>query len=187
MGQPGTRFRLFLRLPQAHQIEHSQAHCDTVSAPSSQRIGYIDRSVQRPSESYLARAVRFAKSILTGGAASLADFATLTALVELFHLAPTRANVPSLLVGATIQFIGNRHLVFSAGHLAIGPQLLGFVLVEIGTFLLNAASFYAVVKWTPVPYPIARLVCSFLIFTLFSYPLWKRVFSHKQRETTKPG
>jgi putative flippase GtrA len=129
--------------------------------------------------------VRFAKSILTGGAASLADFATLTALVELFRLTPTQANIPSLLVGATIQFVGNRHLVFSAGHLAMGPQLFGFVLVEMGTFLLNAGSFYVVVRLSPIPYPIVRLVCSFLVFSLFSYPLWKRVFADKQHGTKK--
>lgn len=138
--------------------------------------------MQKVREPRSHRALRFLKSLLTGGAASLADFATLTALVELGHLAPTKANVPSLLVGATIQFIGNRHMVFQAGHLAVRPQLLGFVLVEMLTFALNAASFHAVVKFTSVPYPIARAVCSFLVFSSFSYPMWKRVFAdHKNK------
>ena len=137
----------------------------------------------------MQRAHRFLKSIVTGGAASIADFATLTVLVELFRLSPTQANIPSLLVGAAIQFVGNRHLVFKAGHLSVGPQLVGFAIVELGTFALNAASFYGVVRFTPVPYPIARVACSFVVFTTFSYPLWKRVFAPSQRpaEPDKPS
>jgi putative flippase GtrA len=115
--------------------------------------------------------------MLTGGAATLVDFGVLTGLVELLHVLPTRANIPSLLAGATIQFVGNRHIVFKAGHLAVRPQLLGFIVVEIGTFALNAVGFHLLVKLTGVPYPIARLLCSFVVFATFSYPLWKRVFA----------
>ena len=128
-------------------------------------------------ESRLQRALRFLTSMLTGGAATLVDFGVLTSLVELLHVSPTRANIPSLLAGATIQFVGNRHMVFKAGHLAVRPQLLGFIVVEIGTFALNAVSFHLLVKLTGVPYPIARLLCSFAVFATFSYPLWKRVFA----------
>ena len=140
-------------------------------------IGYIGWYVSSTTESRLTRAQRFLTSILTGGAATMVDFAVLTALVELFHVAPTRANVPSLLAGAAVQFVGNRHIVFKAGHLAIGPQLLGFLAVELGTFVLNAVSFHLIVKRTSVPYPVVRMLCSFLVFSTFSYPLWKRVFS----------
>lgn len=109
----------------------------------------------------------------------MVDFAVLTALVELCHFAPTRANVPSLLAGAAVQFVGNRHVVFKAGHLSVGPQLLGFLAVELGTFVLNAISFHLCVQFTSVPYPLARILCSFLVFSTFSYPLWKRVFSDR--------
>ena len=133
-------------------------------------------------ESRLQRARRFLTSLLTGGAATLVDFIVLTGLVELLQVSPSRANIPSLLAGAAIQFVGNRHMVFKAGHLAVRPQLLGFIVVEIGTFALNALGFHLLVKLTGVPYPIARLLCSFVVFATFSYPLWKRVFATKPIE-----
>jgi putative flippase GtrA len=118
----------------------------------------------------------FARSVGVGGAATAVDFGALTLLVELATLSPELANVPALLAGATVQFLGCRHLVFGAGHRRLPHQLAGFVLVEVTTLALNGLVFHLLVTQTPVPYPLARALGTFLVFTAFSYPLWHRVF-----------
>jgi putative flippase GtrA len=122
------------------------------------------------------RILRFAKSLLVGGVATLADFAALTALIELAHLHETVANVPALCVGALVQFIGCRHLVFQAARGHLGKQLLGFAVVELATLALNGVAFHLLVTQAGAPYWLARPLGTFAVFVGFSYPLWKWVF-----------
>jgi putative flippase GtrA len=129
---------------------------------------------------------RFVKSLLAGGIATLIDLTTLTLLVEVFGLSPARANVPALLAGAIAQFVGSRGFVFKATQGALAPQLAGFALVELGTFALNATSFHLAITYTPVPYPVARVLCQFLVYVGFSYPLWIKVFSVRSEAASLP-
>ena len=129
---------------------------------------------------------RFVKSVLAGGVATLLDLSVLTLLVEGFGLTPSRANVPALLAGALVQFVGSRRFVFRATEGAVSRQLAGFAAVEAGTFALNAALFHLAVTRTPLPYPVARLACQFLVYAGFSYPLWTRVFSVPAKSAATP-
>ncbi len=123
--------------------------------------------------------MRISRTAIVGGAASLIDFMVLIALVRGADISPQAANVPSLIVGTSVQFFGNRHYVFQAAHGHIGKQLTGFVLAEIVALSLNAAIYYGLVTWTPINYAAARPLGTFLVFTLFSYPLWSLVFRSK--------
>lgn len=111
-----------------------------------------------------------------GAVATLLDLVVLLFLVEVVGLAPLMANVPALLVGAVAQFIGCRHLVFRATDGALGRQAAGFALTEMATLALNAAAFHLLVAVTAVPYPLARPLGTFLVFVLFSFPVWRLVF-----------
>jgi len=122
---------------------------------------------------------RFVASLGVGGAATLVDLLALTLLVELVGLSPDRANVPALLVGAAVQFIGCRHLVFRAGDGQLSRQVLGFAGVEIATLALNGLLFHALLVLTPLPYPVIRLIGTFLVFVSFSYPMWHIVFERR--------
>lgn len=121
-------------------------------------------------------ALRFARGAGVGVVATVVDLLTLALLVEVASLHPTLANVPALLVGAAVQFVGCRHVVFGAGDGSLRRQLVGFALAEAGTLLLNALAFHALVTLTPVPYALARPLGTFLVFIGFSYPVWQRVF-----------
>lgn len=134
----------------------------------------VDSSLE--AATLLARLWRFAKSLLVGGVATLADFVALTALIELAHVRETVANVPALFVGALVQFIGCRHLVFQAARGHLGKQLLGFALVEVATLALNGVAFHLLVTLADAPYWLARPIGTFSVFVGFSYPLWKWVF-----------
>lgn len=118
-----------------------------------------------------------------GALASVADFLVLTGLVELAHLNPALANVPALLVGAFVQFVGCRYFVFRARQGSLSKQLAGFCVTELGTLLLNGLAFHLLVTLTPIPYPIARIAGTFLVFVCFSFPLWAIVFRARPRAT----
>ena len=58
--------------------------------------------------------VRFGRSVIAGAAATLADLGTLGVAIGLVGLSARQANLPALLVGATVQFIGNRQFAFES-------------------------------------------------------------------------
>ena len=122
---------------------------------------------------------RLASAIGVGGLATLMDLVALAALVEVAGLDPSAANVPALLVGACVQFVGCRKLIFRRGPQRSARSQLGpFVLVELGTLALNALFYAWLVQLQPfgAPYALLRLVSTFVVFVGFSFPAWHWVF-----------
>lgn len=124
----------------------------------------------------LASALRVGRSVLVGGAATLIDLGVLALLVEVAHLPATMANVPALLVGALVQFLGCRYFVFEAQGADLRKQAGGFAAVEVATLALNGLVFHALVAGLHAPYVVARPLGTFLVFIAFSYPMWRLVF-----------
>jgi putative flippase GtrA len=125
------------------------------------------------------RAARFARSALVGGLATLADLGAIALLVGGFGLAPRVANLPSLLLGAAVQFVGNRRYAFAAERGSLGRQLAAFSLVEIVALALNALLYDLGARALPLGAAgavVLRAVTSFAVFALWSYPSWRRVF-----------
>ena len=130
-----------------------------------------------------ARLATFARSALTGGAATLVDLGVIALVVGLLHLAPAVANVPALLAGAVVQFFGNRHFAFRGGSGGLARQAALFVVTEAITLLLNGGVYHLVVTHVPlgahavVGAVLLRAVTTNLVFVLWSYPVWKRIFA----------
>jgi putative flippase GtrA len=123
---------------------------------------------------------RFLRSALTGGAATLADVAVIGIAVGLFQVAPRAANVPALLVGAAIQFFGNRHYAFRASSGGLARHAILFAVVEVVALALNALLYDAVASRLPLDAGgamVARALTTNLVFVLWSYPAWRRVFA----------
>ncbi len=139
--------------------------------------------MEQPRETLLARLRRLLRGAGVGIAATAADLLVLALLVEGAGMPVTVANVPALLVGAAVQFVGCRHLVFQASGGALGRQIAGFALAEAGTLALNGLAFHLFVTLTPVPYALARPAGTFLVFVGFSYPVWHLVFRTGRRAT----
>lgn len=119
----------------------------------------------------------FVRSMLVGLVATAVDVGALFVLIHLLGLTPVAANVPALLLGVFLQYVGNKYLAFrdpSPDHLRQGGL---FALIEIGTLLLNAAGFHVLLTMTTVPYALARPTVTLAVYCLFSYPLWARLFS----------
>ena len=127
----------------------------------------------------LARFATFLRSLITGGMATLADVAALAFAVGVLHVSPARASVPALVVGAAVQFFGNRYFAFRAARAPMANQAVLFVATEAVTMVLNAALYQAVASHLPLTLTtavIARVITTNLVFLLWSYPVWKRVF-----------
>jgi putative flippase GtrA len=119
------------------------------------------------------------RSGLAGVAATLADLLTLTVLVTGAHWEARAANVPALLVGGIVNFLGNRHYAFQAQEGNAAKQAVGYAAVEGVALALNGILYDAVLAWWPATaqfYWVLRLVTTNVVFVLWSYPLWQRVF-----------
>jgi putative flippase GtrA len=119
------------------------------------------------------------RSGVVGLAATGADLLVLTLLVEVAHLHPRAANVPALLVGGLVNFVGNRIYAFRAKEGNAAAQAVGYTAVEGVALALNGVLFDAVLRWIPVTdayFWLVRLITTNLVFVAWSYPLWRRVF-----------
>lgn len=128
----------------------------------------------------LARFATFLRSALAGGAATLADLAVIAFAVGVLGVSAQAANIPALLVGAGVQFLGNRHFAFRAARKGSLRRQVGlFVATEIVGLVLNAALYAAVAGAYPLALGsavLARAITTNAVFLLWSYPVWRRVF-----------
>ncbi len=121
----------------------------------------------------------FTRSALVGATASLSDLAVVAFAVGALHLSPRAANLPALLLGAAVQFVGNRLFAFRASAGALRRQLALFALAEAGALALNGALYHLVATALPlsvVGAVLARAATTNAVYVLYSYPLWRRVF-----------
>lgn len=125
----------------------------------------------------VAPSARFVRASLVGLVATAVDLLALAALVELGRLSPALANVPALLAGLAVQFLGCRYVVFAGSKQPLAHQLAGFAAAEAGALALNAALFHVLVSWTTIPYALARPAGQLVVFVAFSFPVWTRVFA----------
>jgi putative flippase GtrA len=122
---------------------------------------------------------------VAGIAATGSDLATLAVLVSVFHVDPRVANVPALLVGGVVNFVGNRYFAFRAHRGHAGKQAAGYTAVEIVALALNGVLYDTVLRMVPgarAAYWLVRLATSHAVFLGWSYPLWRKVFAVPARE-----
>lgn len=124
----------------------------------------------------LHRVGKLLRSSAVGLAATALDLVALVVLVEVFALTAAAANVPALVLGIGVQFAGNKWFAFRDRSSDLVRQGVQFALVEAGTLALNALVFHALVTWTELPYALARVLGTMLVYVAFSYPLWSRIF-----------
>ena len=127
--------------------------------------------------------LQLARAGLAGLAATGADLVTLAVLVSVLHLDPRVANVPALLVGGVVNFVGNRYFAFRAARGHAGVQAAGYTAVELVALALNGLLYDVVLRLVPgarPAYALVRLATSHAVFLGWSYPLWRRVFAVPQ-------
>lgn len=123
--------------------------------------------------------MRLLRSFLAGAAATIVDLAVLAFLVSVLGFDPRHANVPALVAGGIVNFLGNRHFAFRAADGPLAKQIFGYTAVEIVALVLNGVLFDVAMRMLPghtAFYPLVRLATSHVVFLAWSYPLWRLVF-----------
>lgn len=117
------------------------------------------------------------RSAGVGAGATLVDLLTLTLLVSGFGVPASVASAPALLLGMATQFVGTKRFAFRDRSGDWVRQGLAFAAVEAVSLVANLALFELALRFTPVPYVLARVACTSLVYFAISLPLWTRVFS----------
>lgn len=137
-----------------------------------------------PSRDDVAKAAR---SMAVGGAATVVGLGGLWLLVDVFHFTPAQANVPTLLAGSLMQFIGNRQWAFAGTTGKLTLQMPIFFGLEFVAFLFNAGLFELQTRYLGWHYLVARVLATTLVFWAFSFPLWKWLFRPRVQVETEKG
>jgi putative flippase GtrA len=133
-----------------------------------------------PSLRLSARVATFLRSALAGGLATIADLGVIALAVGVLGVSARAANLPALLCGAMVQFFGNRHFAFRARSGSLRRQVVLFAATEAVALALNGVLYDLVAQRFTLGTAtavLARAITTSLVFLLWSYPVWKRVFA----------
>lgn len=127
-------------------------------------------------ESILDRALRFGRACVVGGGATLVDVSVLTTCIRVLDIAPSKARVPALIAGASLQFFGNRTFTFRAQRGSLSRQAWFFLVFEVAALVLNWSVYRALVSHVAfVPPELLSFAGTFVVFVGFAYPMRKLV------------
>lgn len=123
---------------------------------------------------------------LSGAVATAVDVTTLVAEVH--------AGVPIALAafvaataGAVVGFTLGKYVAFRDRRRLTLAQVARFAAVALGTALLMAGAMQLLAVELRVPYLVAKLVCSALVFAAWTYPAQRRIVFHPNRPALSPS
>ena len=127
------------------------------------------------------------RQLLTSGmggvAATAVDVGALVLQVRHGMPVPLAAFISATL-GACIGFTFNKYVAFRDHSAVTAAQLAHFGIVAVATALLMALAMELFAVKFRIPYVLAKVVCSALIFVGWTYPAQRRlVFSRSFRST----
>lgn len=117
---------------------------------------------------------RIATSGASGAIATVVDVSVLIALVHA-RLAVAAAAFVSASAGAVTCYLLNKHVTFRDRTPTSFAQIARFALVALATALLLAVGMQWLAVDLGVPYLVAKVVCSVVVFVAWSYPAQRRL------------
>jgi putative flippase GtrA len=122
-----------------------------------------------------------------GGLATVVDMSALVALVE----SGTPIALAAFLAagcGAVVAFAWSKYVAFRDRSRLGFAQVARYATVAVATALLMALAMQLVAVEIGVPYVLAKIACSALVFALWSYPAQRRfVFALRFRSELSPS
>lgn len=137
-------------------------------------------------QSWFTRFITLLRSSMVGIFATLSDLGTLSLLVYVFKVHPQIANVPSLLPGLLIMFIGNKYFAFEDKSKQLLRQGSLFLLIEMVAFGLNIL-FFAILVHFHCPALYARLIGTAVTYFCFSFPMWSIYVFRRPTDELQPA
>ena len=124
----------------------------------------------------------------SGGAgvlATAAQFGTLWLLVAFGGMGPVRANVPALVFGSVVMFLGQKYFVFEArATKGLWLETILYAIVQVVGIALTSWLFKVFLALSPrlePHYVLVGLVVNNLVWLFYFFPLWHFVFKSPQK------
>ena len=114
---------------------------------------------------------RFLKAQAASLAGTAVDFLVTISCVEGLHLWPVAATMLGNTAGGCTNFYLGRHHVFQVSHHRATSQGVRYLLVWVGSLLLNAGGMYLLTSVAHANYLLSKIVVSLLVGFGFNYTL----------------
>src|SRR5688500_11433782 len=98
--------------------------------------------------------------------ATAVDYSVMIALVSLANAAPAVGTAVGAASGGAVNFVLGRRWIFGATHHRTAPQAARYMVVSLGSLLLNTAGVHALAGVLHFHYVAARLAVSLLVSVL---------------------
>jgi len=105
--------------------------------------------------------------------ATSVDFIVFLLLKDLFEIYYIIATVLGAISGGITAFILNRNWVFQQKDKLLNSQILYFIIVWIGSILLNTLGIYLLVEYAKINTTISKIIISILVGILFNFTMNK--------------
>jgi putative flippase GtrA len=115
--------------------------------------------------------VSLRRSQIASLTATVVDFGSLIALVEIGRVWYVAATATGALLGALINFILGRHWSFMAEHAAVREQAIRYAAVATVGLVLNSLGVYLLTDHLAIHYPISKTTTAFMVGLLYNFPL----------------
>jgi putative flippase GtrA len=103
--------------------------------------------------------------------ATVVDYSVMIALVSLGGAPPAVGTAAGAASGGAVNFLLGRRWIFRATGHKTAPQAVRYIIVSLGSLLLNTAGVYALAELLRVQYVAARVMVSVAVSLLWNYPL----------------
>ena len=113
----------------------------------------------------------FSKAGVSALVATVVDFGTLTAWVEWFHGFYPFGVAMGAFLGACNNFLLNRYWAFEAKDSPIHTQAFKYILVSVGSLILNTLGVYALTEYAGLFYLKSKILTALFVALFFNYPL----------------
>ena len=121
----------------------------------------------------------FLRYNVSAGSATATDFSMVMICKEIFGLPPYIGTFIGAICGATVAFILGRNWTFLNKEGAISSQGIKFILVALGSVLLNTFGMYLLTEVYTLPhYMLSRMIVAVGVGLSYNFPM-QRYFVFK--------
>jgi len=113
----------------------------------------------------------FSRSQISAFVATIFDYCTLTAWVELAHFYYPYGVAMGCAAGATVNFLLNRYWSFQRSEQVWHHQAFRYTLVSAGSLILNTVGVFLLTEFAHLYYLASRVMVSIIIALIYNYPL----------------
>jgi putative flippase GtrA len=135
-------------------------------------------------------AFRLVRSGAAGILATLAQFGTLWSLVSFAGTSPVKANLPALVFGSAVMFLGQKYFVYEArAAKTLWRETVLYAIVQVVGIGLTDWLYKNFLAFSPrleAHYVIAGLIVNNLVWLVYFVPAWHFIFKRRGAPALEP-